>query len=185
MTLRPHAPEADERGLDVFEFARANGHLARDTPLAWLPRLSASLLEQAGERSVRWTLAGSVGARPGGGRAAWLDLEARFDAPLQCMRCLEPVLLPIEVRRRFKLEHDERAVEAEPLDEDAHDAIVGSAHFDVLELLEDEALLSLPLVPRHAACSLPAGARSGEPDAAAEHPFAALAALRRAPSEPS
>lgn len=185
MSTRPNLPEPDGRHIDAFEFARAGDRLARVTPLSQMPRLSSSLLEAPGDRSVRWTLVGSTGPQPGGGRAAWLDLEARLEAPLQCVRCLETVVVPIHVQRRFKLEHDERAVEAEPLDEDAHDAIVGSARFDTLDLVEDEALLALPLVPRHAQCALPAGAGAADSAAVRDNPFAVLAALKRPPESRS
>ncbi len=72
--------------------------------------------------------------------------------------------------------------------------IVGSRQFDLIELIEEEVLLSLPLVPKHEVCpsvhdSLLTGADGGElsPDAAPAdeapqvqekpNPFAALAAL--------
>ena len=169
--------------IDAFEFARTGGHLARHTAVQALPRLAASLLadEAAAAGPVDWTLDGSVGPQPGGGPASWLQLRARFAAPMRCMRCLEPVVLPVQVDRRFKLEHDERAVELEPLDEDAFDLVLGQAHFDVLALLEDEALLALPLVPRHEDCALPAGADEAAPSERAS-PFAALAAWRPAPA---
>ena len=53
---------------------------------------------------------------------------------------------------------------------------------DVLELIEDELILALPLVPRHEPhCPVPLAAPEGAVSAAPEepHPFAALAALRK------
>ena len=53
---------------------------------------------------------------------------------------------------------------------------------DLIELLEDELLLALPLVPRHEACPEPLPMSAGEvSEGEADdepHPFAALAALR-------
>lgn len=181
----PIASLPERATIDAFEFARTGGQLARRTPMRALPRLASSLLPPeagAAHEPVDWTLGGSVGAAPGGAPASWLRLHARFRAPMRCMRCLEPVVLPVQVDRRFKLERDERAVELESLDEDAFDLVLGSAHFDALGLLEDEALLALPLVPRHETCALPV-APGTQDEALAERasPFAALAALRRGP----
>ena len=43
-------------------------------------------------------------------------------------------------------------------------------------LVEDELILSLPIVPRHDVCALP----EAVPDQAEDHPFAALAQLKSA-----
>ena len=60
--------------------------------------------------------------------------------------------------------------------------LVLSRQFDLRELVEDELLLTLPIVPKHEQC--PALLPSAAPGLAAEdvapaHPFAALAALKR------
>ncbi|MDP1159869.1 YceD family protein, partial [Klebsiella variicola] len=55
-------------------------------------------------------------------------------------------------------------------------------HLDARELIEDELLLALPLVPRHANCPqpLPGAGEQAEPEAEQRpNPFAALAALKR------
>ena len=54
--------------------------------------------------------------------------------------------------------------------------------FDVIELLEDELLLALPLVPRHEACPQPlpmVAEPVEEPAEERANPFAALEALRK------
>ena len=55
------------------------------------------------------------------------------------------------------------------------DVIVGSTTMDLLMLVEDEALLSLPLSPRHEVC--PEGAQLTV-DSKLESPFAILKKLR-------
>ena len=67
-----------------------------------------------------------------------------------------------------------------PDDESEDEPLLGSERFDLHELLEDEAILALPISPRHADCAAPAPAA---PDAGAEatgrpHPFASLASLK-------
>lgn len=169
------------RTLDVFELARRGDTIETTAAIADLPRLRESLLDAEGEVALRLT--GASGRDDQGRPALWLDLDARFEAPLQCVRCLEPVRLPVHVDRRFRLERTREAVDADPLDEDAWDALLGSAHFDWREFLEDEALLALPFVPAHARCELPAALPEAQADAASErpNPFAGLAALRRKP----
>jgi len=84
-----------------------------------------------------------------------------------------------------------------PLDDDEVEVIVGSRQFDLVDLIEEELLLSLPLVPKHDVCpevheSLVTGAEGteGEPDEGGEgasagdepakpNPFAALEKLKQ------
>lgn len=67
-----------------------------------------------------------------------------------------------------------------PVDDAPEEPLVGSAHFDLAALIEDEAILQLPISPRHPDCAAPFPV---EPDADAEeerpHPFAELARLRK------
>ena len=180
-------PSDDGSVIDAFEFARDAMHLERSTPIAQLDRLAASLQADhpAASGAVDWAASGSVGTTPEGRHAMWLDLRLRMAAPMQCMRCLETVVLPIDAHRRFKLERDAGAVEAEPLDQDTYDAVQGSERFDLIGLVEDEALLALPFAPMHADCELPGGAPAPADEPTESHPFAALAALRRPPGAPS
>ena len=71
------------------------------------------------------------------------------------------------------------AAEAAQLDEHSEDDVLAlPQRLDLHELLEDELILALPIVPRHGVCpqALPLAA---VPEAeAAPNPFAALAALR-------
>lgn len=180
-------PSDDGAIIDAFEFARDGAHLERSTPIGQLGRLAASLQgdNPAARGAIDWTVDGSVGTTAEGRHALWLDLRLRMAAPMQCMRCLETVVLPIDAQRRFKLERDAGAVDAEPLDQDLYDSVLGSDRFDLLELLEDEALLALPFAPMHAQCALPGGAPARTDEPAESHPFAALAALRRLPAASS
>ncbi|MDR0457802.1 MAG: YceD family protein, partial [Burkholderiaceae bacterium] len=70
--------------------------------------------------------------------------------------------------------------QAARLDERAEDDVLASVgDFDLLDLIEDELLLALPLAPCHDRCPQPvrnAGFDAGIADK--PHPFAALAALK-------
>jgi uncharacterized protein len=85
----------------------------------------------------------------------------------------------LRVQRRFRFMRSEE--EALRLDEDSEDdVLVLPARLDLLELLEDELILALPIVPRHEVCPtpLPMPVQAEAAEAPAPNPFAALAALR-------
>jgi uncharacterized protein len=98
---------------------------------------------------------------------------------LQCQRCLQPVDVPLEVDRAFRFVRGEDAAAA--LDAEADDDVLELTRgFDLRDLVEDELLLALPLVPRHRDCTVPRPAPDDAPPTTAEaHPFAVLAALKR------
>ena len=89
----------------------------------------------------------------------------------------------LEAERRIYFVEGEAAAAA--LDAETDDDVLALApSLDVAELIEDELLLSLPLVPRHDNCPepLPRPFVDVEPHAdPADSPFAALAALKRGP----
>ena len=64
------------------------------------------------------------------------------------------------------------------LDDDTRDFLPVVRELDVVELVEDEILLTLPVAPRHERCGLPGSADVGE----RENPFAALAGLKGKPN---
>ncbi len=67
---------------------------------------------------------------------------------------------------------------ADELEADDCEAIPASRELSLLSLVEEEVLLALPIVPRHAECQLPAdvGAEEEENEPS---PFAALAGLKK------
>jgi len=174
----------DPRHLDIKAFAQAGAELQGDTPLAAWPRLQqeqTDLSEDAAGR-VHWHLQGRMIPVTGGAAQVGLALQARVDLALQCQRCLTPVVQPVVAERNFLFVADEATAEA--LDEDSEaDVLVISRDFDALALVEDELILALPLVPRHARCpaELPSVAMDEDFEVASErpNPFAALAALKK------
>jgi uncharacterized protein len=88
--------------------------------------------------------------------------------------------VPLHVGRRFFFVPGEEAAAA--LDEDSEDDVLAlTPSFDLHVLVEDELLLALPIVPRHDVCPVPVPLVFEDDGSAAEpadHPFAALAALK-------
>lgn len=93
-------------------------------------------------------------------RVAWVDASLNATVPMTCQRCLEPVDVVLATEVHLALVTD--AAHAANLDEDADFVVLGEeqlvhgiddAHaIDLIELLEDELLLCVPISPRHEGC---------------------------------
>lgn len=170
--------------LDVAALAAEAGRLSGDWPLAALPRLAASAHDGAAAGTgpgASWTVEGATRRRPGAEPEVWLHLQARATLALECQRCLAPVAQELVVDRQLRFVATEEAAAALDADSD-EDVLALPRVLDLRELVEDELLLALPLVPRHATCPQPlvaAPSADDEPVPEREHPFAALRALKR------
>jgi uncharacterized protein len=78
-------------------------------------------------------------------------LNASARVGLVCQRCLGPLQLTLDVQRQFYWVMNEDTAMA--LDEAMEeDVLVSSSAFDGQALIEDELIMSLPLVPMHETC---------------------------------
>lgn len=177
--MKPRATPFDPRRLDVRAFAAAGAGLEGEVRADELPRLWGELVQDPSRPvpTVRWALRGLERVEPGGARQTWVELNAEAEVPLVCQRCLEPVVEPLRVERQFQFVRDE--AEAERLDAEVeHEVLAISRELDLPGLIEDELLLALPLVPRHADCQVLAEQPAAGPERVSGA-FAALGALRR------
>ncbi len=187
MSTAPKSSWSPDR-LDVRAFAQAGAELAAGDSLARFSRLAAEL--PAGSdpeaRQVHWTArgevrAGATGAPPG----IWLHLQAHAVVPLACQRCLSAVDTELNVDRWFRFVADEAAAAAE--DEDSEEDVLAlEPRPSLRELIEDELLMELPLVPMHEQCPQPLSGADGPATVATPadeaprvNPFAALAQLKK------
>lgn len=172
------------RRLDVRAFAQAGAVLSSQDPLSTYERLLSEAHGQARERPVRWEARGAQHTDASGHAQAWLHLSARVSLPMICQRCLGPADIEVAVARDFRFVDTEAQAEAE--DEEAEeDVLVLTREFNLQELIEDELLMELPVVPRHDVCPVEVklAAQDAEFEAASEakpNPFAALAGLKSA-----
>jgi uncharacterized protein len=166
--------------LDVKAFAKAQMHLEGDTPVAEFERLAEDCMgDVAGH--VSWSAQGALEPDQNGKEAIWLHLEAKTTVPLTCQRCLHPVPVELLIEQDFRFVPDEETAVAED-DESEEDLLVLEDSFDLMGLIEDELLMSLPLVPMHPACLSEQVPTSKEEEAifaeAKPNPFAVLASLK-------
>lgn len=173
----------DPRRLDVAAFAESAGELAGQWPLAALPRLAEMACRDPGvgaDPTLDWAVRGEKRKLAGASMQPWLHLSAHVRVAVECQRCLQPVLLDVDAKRSFVfVEGETRAAE---LDAESDDDVLALAReLDLRELIEDELLLSLPLIPKHELCPQPlaSGSAGAAQQPESPHPFAALAALRR------
>ncbi|WP_428419966.1 YceD family protein [Methylibium sp.] len=181
--------EHDPLRLNVAVLAAAGGSLAGTWPLASLGRLAAGAHADAPAAAcdeVSWSVRGEHRKRSGAAPDIWLHLQARTVIPLQCQRCLAPVEEALRIDRWLRFVATEDAAAA--LDADSEDDVLElTRSLDLRELVEDEFLMSLPLVPRHERCPAPlvalldpAAAKEPPPR---ENPFAVLQALKKPEAE--
>jgi len=182
MKPRAFVPEK----LDLAAFARDGASLEGEWPAVSLERLADSGAAEAQAKAwpaVRWSLVGEVRQPKGGKAQTWLHVQADAQVALTCQRCLKPVEEQLDIDRWIRFVDTE--AEAAELDADSDDDVLAlPRHLDARELIEDELLLALPLVPRHEVCPEPLAhaeeeAGADEEEAERPNPFAALAALKR------
>lgn len=178
------------RRLDLTAFARAGATVSGGEPLSGWPRLIDETRGEGADRPLQWTARGEWRQPAGAAPQVWLHLQAEVALPLVCQRCMGAVDWPVRVDRSFRFVEGEDAAAAE--DEDAEEDVLAlSPVFDLAQLVEDEIVMELPLVPRHEVCPVPVRMAAADPDfdtalATKEpHPFAALAALKQGKSEGS
>jgi len=179
MKTRP----VDPTRLDVEAFAKDGGSLEGEWPLASFARLVDTMHPDAlptAEGKTTWSAEGESRPVRGGTPQVWLHLQAAARISLVCQRCLGPVQVPLDTERSFHFVPGEDA--AAQLDADSEDDVLALPRsLDLRELVEDELLLALPIVPRHEECPqpLPLPDADEPEDEPAPSPFAALAALKR------
>ena len=157
--------------VDVFDLGRSGGRLEGRVAPASLPRLAAAVRSIDGPLAYEYDGYLDELGRP----AARLHVRGRLS--LACDRCDGPIQTDLDARGTFFFVDSEAALNAVPIDESEVDALLGSARFDLLALIEDEAILALPLSPRHTDCRLPELADAPAEPASAS-PFAALEQLK-------
>jgi uncharacterized protein len=160
--------------IDVFALARAHGTVAGELPIRDADRLASMLAYSEGVLHYRAEFALDDRGRPSA-RLTWSGTLA-----VRCDRCGAPVALDAGADARFYFVRTEEELNALPIEpEEPEEPLLGSASFDLDALVEDEAILSLPLAPRHARCGDDAALADGGREVARRaHPFAALARLK-------
>jgi uncharacterized protein len=176
------APQFEPTRLDVQAFAAHTGKLSGRWPQPLFERLvdaAASGFGPTDADTVEWQVRGEQRVARDGAPEIWLHLQASTALALECRRCLEPVQVPARIDTWLRFVRGEDAA-AELDAESEFDVLALTRSLDLRELIEDELLLALPLVPAHEVCPNPLPTVAEAPEASpASNPFAALADLKR------
>jgi uncharacterized protein len=134
--------------INSFEFCRLGERREGSLELADLPRLAKEVASSAGP--LQWIVQGGTD-QFGYPR---LELTVNGSVDLLCQRCLTPFSFIIASSSTLILAKDEQELDSidAVLEDDELDVILGSKEFNLVEVIEDEALLALPLAPKHATC---------------------------------
>lgn len=160
--------------VDPTVLADRNACLEGSLPLVEMDRLGEILTDSAGRVSIKLNF-----ARQG----KWVFVDGQLDALLylKCQRCLEAIEWP--VNSAFKLGVVRTLAQADLLPEGVEPLLLSEEEKIVLqEVIEDELLLNLPVIPKHQEqCEVPSEAEQkpielGEkPQTNKANPFAILA----------
>jgi uncharacterized protein len=158
--------------MDLFKFCLDADQASGSYAIQDLNRLSAELVASDGE--LVWNFSGArhqIGAPE-------LKLHIQAQVKLICQRCLTPYVETLDsVSTLVLAKTEEQADELEErLNDDSIDVIVVSPEQEYSVLIEDEALLALPVSPRHATC--PDGFKAEIINEKPVSPFAALKKLK-------
>jgi uncharacterized protein len=157
--------------IDPARFAQAGSCLTGSVAPAQLPRVAQVLFDESGTVGYRIEGALTFKGEPE------LRVDLAIDLVLPCQRCLERLPIQLTVARTLVLSRGLDELAAVEDEEDDIDAIPLVSTLDVLDLIDQEVMLSLPIAPRHPDGECDAR-HEGDPAPQAS-PFSVLSQLKR------
>lgn len=158
--------------IDAFEFCRTNSTREGVTPVAEMERLARDCADPSG--SITWKAEGGTSKQG----YPQMRLAVAGTVQLNCQRCLTPFAYEIDSSTLLMLGADDATADEieEVIDDETVDVIVGTRSMNLMDLIEDEALLALPQAPKHDVC--PDTALLDSLRGEKKSPFDALKALK-------
>ncbi len=134
--------------LDIKALARAQAHLQRQLPLSLFPRLLDNrqlALQNTAPQDLQ-PLQVDITFELDAFHRPTVTGQVHLSLPMICQRCLQPFhqILAIPIGLIFTKEDDDR-----PFADNLELMPIGEGELSFSELLEDDLLLSLPMVPKH------------------------------------
>jgi uncharacterized protein len=137
------APINQSTVINNIEFAQKALEIHDIIPLLQFSRLQNLLAHSDGQLS--FDLRGGKDSN----KTAYLQLKVQGNIALVCQRCLQPFEYEIKVDTYYVLVRDESEMPAPEEEGDDEDYLPIQAEMSVLDLIEDEVLLALPIAPKH------------------------------------
>lgn len=130
--------------VNAYDLARDKKVIEGQAKLSDLPRLKDMILPTEG--TVTYRICGMTAKKGWPGAV----MELATVVPLVCNRCTKPMDFKIEREVAFRFAKSEEEADSIPIDEDDDtEVIVGSDKLNIADWIEEELILSLPLVPAH------------------------------------
>jgi uncharacterized protein len=126
--------------LDLDPLADGQADIEFAIPLAEFPRLSPQLAHTNGEVRGHVRFAREIGVPVA-------DFELTGDLALECQRCFGPMNVPVESRERVAMVAG--AAEADRVPSGRETILAPDHRISIRDLVEEELLLALPIVPLH------------------------------------
>lgn len=121
--------------------AREASRFEAELPISQFPRLTEQLLSSEGQVVATFSVDERKSHRVIQGSLA-------FEAVMQCQRCMNPLVMPVQAN--FELVCVASQEEANALPEVLDPVVLDeNGQLHLIDLLEDDALLQLPNIPKH------------------------------------
>lgn len=162
--------------IDPKRLSQENGHLKGKFALAQMERLHADLCEIKGNVYIDWSFAFDEHRHP--------TIQGRVQAQLSmyCQRCLQPMEWAIDAEVALVILAEGQ--EEEDLPTGYEVLTLTKTPVSLITLIEDELILALPLVAKHAVCpsneyQLPETFSKSEKHNFQPNPFQVLSELKK------
>jgi uncharacterized protein len=154
--------------------------------IAALPRVAEEASSIEPGDGFHWQVKTHFAESPGSEPQQILELAIKGRIHLVCQSCLRDCGLDLTQESRFVMVATEEEADAFPMEDDQQEPLVASQHFDLLGLIEDEVLLSMPLIPKHPdgtcqphASSFGEGGESADASEKPQNPFNILKNMKK------
>jgi uncharacterized protein len=175
--------EYSPSSLPIKAFARAGDTMDCGLQLADFARLREESLGPVEGVAVNFSAQGEMREDAAGQDEPWVHLSGSTHLTMTCQRCLGPVVVEVSFERSFRFVASEELAAVED-EESEEDVLVLNREFNLQELVEDELLMSVPVVPKHEACPVMVKLATADPDfeetsEAKPNPFSVLQQLKK------
>lgn len=128
--------------INAQQFARQQAEIDTVIDIETLPRLSAKILNHSGKVEVKLQFDKDLNDD------VTIQCRVKTQVSLECQRCMEPMTLDIDTFSTLRPVLNEQ--QAKQLPEGIEPIELVAGEIDPLSLVEDEILLAIPIIPKHA-----------------------------------
>ena len=140
----------DPKALSRIDFCAPQSYQGSGfLEISTLPRVAEETSSIEAGDGFHWQVKTHFADSPGSEPQQILELAVKGRIHLVCQSCLQDCGLDLTQESRFVMVATEEQADAFPMEDDQQEPLVASQHFDLLGLIEDEILLSMPLIPKH------------------------------------